>query len=62
MRPAANAPSMYACTAMGAVLSGSIAQPRTPTVVILEPGWEIAELPRAATPEEAVQLALAAVG
>jgi uncharacterized protein (TIGR00725 family) len=30
-------------------------------VVILEPGWEIAELPRAATPEEAVELALAAV-
>jgi hypothetical protein len=28
-------------------------------VVILEPGWEIAELPRAATPEEAVDLALA---
>ena len=27
-----------------------------------EPGWEIAELPRAATPEEAVELALAAVG
>jgi uncharacterized protein (TIGR00725 family) len=31
-------------------------------VVILEPGWEIDELPRAATPEEAVELALAAVG
>ena len=31
-------------------------------VVVLEPGWEIAELPRAATPEEAVDLALAAVG
>lgn len=31
-------------------------------VVILEPGWEIDELPRAATPEEAVDLALAAVG
>ena len=31
-------------------------------VVILEPGWEIAELPRAATPDEAVELALAAVG
>jgi uncharacterized protein (TIGR00725 family) len=29
-------------------------------VVILEPGWEIEELPRAATPEEAVGLALAA--
>lgn len=28
-------------------------------VVILEPGWEIDELPRAATPEEAVKLALA---
>jgi uncharacterized protein (TIGR00725 family) len=31
-------------------------------VVILEPGWEIDELPRAATPEEAVELALLAVG
>jgi uncharacterized protein (TIGR00725 family) len=31
-------------------------------VVVLEPGWEIAELPRAATPEEAVELALAAAG
>jgi hypothetical protein len=31
-------------------------------VVILEPGWELDELPRAATPEEAVELALAAVG
>jgi hypothetical protein len=31
-------------------------------VVILEPGWEIDELPRAATPDEAVELALAAVG
>jgi uncharacterized protein (TIGR00725 family) len=31
-------------------------------VVILEPGWEIDELPRAATPEEAVDLALGAVG
>jgi uncharacterized protein (TIGR00725 family) len=30
-------------------------------VVILEPGWEIDELPRAGTPEEAVELALAAV-
>jgi uncharacterized protein (TIGR00725 family) len=30
-------------------------------VVILEPGWEIDELPRAATPEEAVELALTAV-
>ena len=30
-------------------------------VVILEPGWEIDELPRAATPEAAVELALAAV-
>jgi uncharacterized protein (TIGR00725 family) len=30
-------------------------------VVILEPGWEIAELPRAATPDEAVELALASV-
>ena len=30
-------------------------------VVILEPGWEIDELPRAATPEEAVELALAAL-
>ena len=30
-------------------------------VVILEPGWEIEGLPRAATPEEAVELALAAV-
>ena len=30
-------------------------------VVILEPGWELPELPRAATPEEAVELALAAV-
>jgi uncharacterized protein (TIGR00725 family) len=27
-------------------------------VVILEPGWEIPELPRAATPAEAVELAL----
>jgi uncharacterized protein (TIGR00725 family) len=27
-------------------------------IVILEPGWEIDELPRAATPEEAVALAL----
>jgi hypothetical protein len=31
-------------------------------VVVLEPGWEIAELPRAATPEEAVDLALAGAG
>jgi uncharacterized protein (TIGR00725 family) len=31
-------------------------------VVILEPGWELPELPRAATPDEAVELALAAVG
>jgi uncharacterized protein (TIGR00725 family) len=29
-------------------------------VVILEPGWEIDELPRAATPAEAVELALSA--
>ena len=29
-------------------------------VVVLEPGWEIEELPRAATPEEAVELALSA--
>ncbi len=29
-------------------------------VVVLEPGWEIDELPRAATPEEAVELALSA--
>ena len=28
-------------------------------VVILEPGWEIEGIPRAATPEEAVELALA---
>lgn len=27
-------------------------------VVVLEPGWKIDELPRAATPEEAVELAL----
>ncbi len=31
-------------------------------VVILDPGWEIDELPHAATPEEAVELALAAAG
>jgi uncharacterized protein (TIGR00725 family) len=31
-------------------------------VVILEPGWELPELPRAASPAEAVELALAAVG
>jgi len=30
-------------------------------VVILEPGWEIEDVPRAATPAEAVELALAAV-
>jgi uncharacterized protein (TIGR00725 family) len=30
-------------------------------VVILEPGWEIEDVPRAATPAEAVALALAAV-
>jgi uncharacterized protein (TIGR00725 family) len=29
-------------------------------VVILEPGWEIEDLPRAATPAQAVELALAA--
>lgn len=29
-------------------------------VVILEPGWEIEDVPRAATPAEAVELALAA--
>jgi uncharacterized protein (TIGR00725 family) len=31
-------------------------------VVILEPGWELDELPRASTPAEAVELALAAAG
>jgi uncharacterized protein (TIGR00725 family) len=31
-------------------------------VVILEPGWEIEDVPRAATPAEAVELALAAAG
>ena len=31
-------------------------------VVILEPGWEIEDVPRAATPAEAVDLALAAAG
>jgi len=31
-------------------------------VVILEPGWEIEGIPRAASPEVAVELALAAVG
>src|SRR5213076_722604 len=31
-------------------------------VVILEPGWRIDGLPRAATPAEAVEMALAAVG
>lgn len=31
-------------------------------VVILEPGWEIGDVPRAATPAEAVELALAAAG
>ncbi|MDQ3822362.1 MAG: LOG family protein [Actinomycetota bacterium] len=31
-------------------------------VVILEPGWELEGVPRAATPAEAVELALAAVG
>lgn len=31
-------------------------------VVILEPGWEIEDVPRAGTPAEAVELALAAVG
>jgi uncharacterized protein (TIGR00725 family) len=31
-------------------------------VVILEPGWELEGVPRARTPEEAVELALAAVG
>jgi uncharacterized protein (TIGR00725 family) len=31
-------------------------------VVILEPGWRIEGLPRAATPAEAVDMALAAVG
>jgi uncharacterized protein (TIGR00725 family) len=30
-------------------------------VVILEPGWELEDVPRAATPAEAVELALAAV-
>ena len=30
-------------------------------VVILEPGWEIEDVPRAATPAEAVELAFAAV-
>ena len=29
-------------------------------VVVLEPGWDIDELPRAATPDEAVELALRA--
>jgi uncharacterized protein (TIGR00725 family) len=31
-------------------------------VVILEPGWQVDEVPRAATPGEAVELALAALG
>jgi uncharacterized protein (TIGR00725 family) len=31
-------------------------------VVILEPGWELEEVPRAASPEEAVALALAGAG
>jgi len=31
-------------------------------VVILEPGWELEGVPRARSPEEAVELALGAVG
>ena len=31
------------------------------TVVVLEPGWEVEGTPRAATPAEAVELALAAI-
>ena len=31
-------------------------------VVILEPGWQLPEVPRAATPEEAVEIALATRG
>ena len=30
-------------------------------VVILEPGWELEDLPRASSPEEAVELALGAI-
>jgi uncharacterized protein (TIGR00725 family) len=31
-------------------------------VVVLEPGWELPEVPRAATAEEAVELAVGALG